>query len=59
LLKYAGAKTWSAFARGASQWSIQGADGNYQIVGFREHPKGCWVEDPEQKIDFPPEFPKA
>jgi hypothetical protein len=30
LLKYSGAKTWSAFARGASQWSIiQDTDGIY------------------------------
>lgn len=59
LLKYAGARTWSAFARGASQWSIEGVDGNYQIVGFREHPKGYWVEDPERKIDFPTNSPVA
>jgi hypothetical protein len=34
LLKYAGAKTWSAFARGASEWSIKEKDGKYQIVGL-------------------------
>ncbi len=53
LLKYSGAKTWSAFARGASQWSIKEKDGNYQIVGYRTHRDGYWVEDPDQKTDFP------
>jgi hypothetical protein len=54
LLKYAGAKTWSAFARGASQWSIKEKEGNYQIVGYRTHPDGYWVEDSSQKVDFEP-----
>jgi hypothetical protein len=53
LLKYSGAKTWSAFARGASQWSIKEKDGKYQIVGYRTHRDGYWVEDPDQKTDFP------
>lgn len=53
LLKYSGAKTWSAFARGASQWSIKERDGKYQIVGYRTHRDGYWVEDPDQKTDFP------
>jgi hypothetical protein len=54
LLKYARAKTWSAFARGASLWSIDEADGNYEIFGYRTHPKGYWVPDPAQKTIFPP-----
>ncbi len=49
LLKYAGAKTWSAFARGASQWSIKEKGGKYQIVGHRTHRDGYWVEDSDQK----------
>ena len=53
LLKYSGAKTWSAFARGTITWSIKEDDGNYQIVGYRTHPDGYWVEDPEQKMEFP------
>lgn len=53
LLKYSGAKTWSAFARGASQWSIiQSADGSYSITGYRTHPDGYSEQDPEQKVDF-------
>ena len=54
LLKYAGVKTWSAFARGAAQWSIKETDGRYQIVGHRTHRDGYWVEDSDQKTDFPP-----
>jgi hypothetical protein len=53
VLKYAGVKTWSAFARDASPWSIEEEDGQYQIVGYRTHPKGYWQQDPEQKIRFP------
>ncbi len=54
LLKYTGDKSWSAFKRGASSWSIYEKDGNYQIEGHRTHPKGYWEEDPEQIIKFPP-----
>jgi len=53
LLKYSGAKTWPAFARGASQWSIKEDGGIYQIVGYRIHPDGYWVEDPSQQSGFP------
>jgi hypothetical protein len=53
VLKYAGVKSWGAFARDASPWSIKEEDGIYQIVGKRKHPDG-WVEDPDQKIEFPP-----
>lgn len=54
LLKYAGVKTWSAFARGAAQWSIKEKDERYQIVGHRTHRDGYWVEDSDQTTDFPP-----
>jgi hypothetical protein len=54
LLKYAGVKTWSSFARGASIWSIEDRDGNFQIIGYRDHPDGYWAPDPKQKIDFSP-----
>ena len=36
LLKYAGVKTWSAFARSAAVWSIQETDGNFLISGHRK-----------------------
>ena len=54
VLKYAGVKSWAAFAREATSWSIQEESGLYQIVGFRKHPKGYWEEDPNQKIELPP-----
>jgi hypothetical protein len=54
VVKYAGVKSWGAFARDASPpWSIKERDGLYQIIGKRKHPDG-WVDDPKQKIDFPP-----
>jgi hypothetical protein len=54
LLKYAGVKSWSAFARDASLWSIEDDGGKYLIVGYRTHPKGYWEQDPDQKTVFPP-----
>jgi hypothetical protein len=53
LLKYAGVRSWSAFFRNASQWSIKEDDETYQIVGYRKHPKGYWQQDHDQKIQFP------
>jgi hypothetical protein len=54
VLKYAGVKTWAAFARSASSWSVKEQDGKYQIIGYRTHHDGHWEEDPEQRITFPP-----
>jgi hypothetical protein len=54
LLKYAGVRSWSAFARTASLWSIEEERGVYQIVGYRKHPKGYWEQDTGQKTHFPP-----
>jgi hypothetical protein len=56
LPKYAGEKTWSAFMRGVSEWKINEKNGNYQIVQYRENPKGdgSWVEDPNKKNELPP-----
>lgn len=53
LPKYAGVKTWSAFARDTSTWSIEETDGVYQIIGYRMHPKGYWEQDSDQKTPFP------
>jgi hypothetical protein len=53
LLKHAGVKSWSAFARGASVWSIEESNCDYQIVGYRTHAKGYWEQDPEQVTKFP------
>jgi hypothetical protein len=52
VVKYAGVKSWSAFARGTLPWGLNESDGKYQIIGYRRHPDG-WREDPEQKIDLP------
>jgi hypothetical protein len=54
ILKYAGVRTWSAFANGALVWNIDEDEGLYQIVGHRMHPDGYWVRDEEEKIEFPP-----
>jgi hypothetical protein len=53
LLNYAGAKTWSAFARGTLTWSIEQTEGFYRIIGYRKNSKGYWERDPNQKIEFP------
>jgi hypothetical protein len=54
LLKYTGDKSWSAFKRSASTWSIYHKNGTYQIGGYRTHQKGYWERDAEQIIKFPP-----
>jgi hypothetical protein len=54
LLKYAGVKTWSVFTRGASLWSIEKSDEYCLIIGYRTHPNGYWVRDPDQKTEFQP-----
>jgi hypothetical protein len=53
LSKYAGVKSWSAFARDASTWNIAENEGVFQIVAHRMHPKGYWVEDHERKMEIP------
>ena len=53
VVKYAGVKSWSAFARGTSTWDIKERDANYQVVG-RSLGRDGWVEDPNKTIDFPP-----
>ncbi len=53
ILKYAHARSWSAFYRKASTWSIREDDGVYKIIGYRKHSKGSWLQDLEQQIQFP------
>jgi hypothetical protein len=53
LLKYTGDKSWSAFMRGTSPWSIYEKGGKYQIEGYRIDRKGYWEEDPNNVIAFP------
>jgi hypothetical protein len=54
LLKYAGVKSWPAFARGTLTWNIDETDGTYRIVGHSVHPDGYWVRDPNQTVHFLP-----
>jgi hypothetical protein len=51
ILKYAGVKSWSAFFRNASTWSIAEDDGVYRIGFWRKH-KGYWEPDLEREINF-------
>jgi hypothetical protein len=53
LLKYTGDKSWPAFMRGTSPWSIYEKDGKYQIEGYHVHRKGYWERDRDQTIEFP------
>jgi hypothetical protein len=55
LPKYAGVRSWSAFMRGASEWSIDERCGIYQIIPYRKDPDGGsgWVPDRKGQIDFP------
>jgi hypothetical protein len=55
LPKYAGAKSWAAFMRGASEWAINEDNGNYDIVPYRKDPEGspAWVADKKHKTQFP------
>jgi hypothetical protein len=52
VVKYAGVKSWSAFARGTLTWGIDESEGKYQIIGYSRHPDG-WRENPDQKVDLP------
>jgi hypothetical protein len=53
ILKYTGDKSWSAFMRGASSWSIYEKDGIFEIEPYRVHPKGYWEPDRDNFIKFP------
>jgi hypothetical protein len=52
VLKYAGLKSWYAFARGTQPWHIKLNEGTYQIVGSLMGRDG-WVDDPDQTRNFP------
>jgi hypothetical protein len=54
LVKHAGVRTWSEFARNTSLWSIEEENGIYQIVGYRRRPGGSWEQDAQQKTPFSP-----
>ena len=54
LLKYAGVKSWSAFERGMSFWTIKDDGTSFRIAGQRKQPNRMWNDDPEQMVPFPP-----
>ena len=54
ILKYAGLKSWSAFARGTVVWDIQNKDGIWRIIGHRRRPDRGWERDPDQETSFTP-----
>jgi hypothetical protein len=53
LLKYAGVKSWSAFARGMQFWKISEDDGVFEILVEVKQPEGFWKSDPKKTITFP------
>lgn len=55
LLKYAGVKTWSAFDRDASLWTVGEESGRFVIVSYKKRPTGESVQDRDNKIEFPPD----
>ena len=52
--QYAGVKTWAAFERGTTAWSIAEKEGVYDICICRRHRDGGWIDDLDQKVTFPP-----
>jgi hypothetical protein len=53
LPKYAGVETDRAFIHGTAHWAIDEKEGDYQIIGYRVHRDGYWVQDAAQKILLP------
>jgi hypothetical protein len=52
LVKHAGVRTWSEFARNTLLWGIEEEAGIYQIVGYRRRHGGSWEQDAQQKTQF-------
>lgn len=48
VLKHAGLRTWSAFARRAELWTIKERDGNFEIIRMLKRPGGGWTGNPEE-----------
>lgn len=53
LLKYAGVKTWSAFDRDTSLWTVSEEGGRFVIVSYRKLSTGESVQNTNEKIEFP------
>jgi hypothetical protein len=54
VLKYAKAKSWSAFEKETLNWTIVEKSGNYQIKPGRRRPERGWEEDPAKIESLPP-----
>ena len=54
LLKLAGVKSFSTFARGTSTWSLGEKNGVFKISFWKKGPIRGWVPDPENSIELPP-----
>jgi hypothetical protein len=52
VLKYAGVKSWRAFARGTSSWTLGERNGFFRIQGYRKD-GGGWVPDQNAIESFP------
>lgn len=53
LPKYAGVKSYAAFARGTSVWNVIEDKGVYQIIGQRKMLPRGWEDDPDQTVTLP------
>jgi hypothetical protein len=53
VLKYAGVKTWTAFAKGTIPMGVDDDNGYYRIVGQKNRPDRGWEDDPDQTITLP------
>jgi hypothetical protein len=54
VLKHARVKSWSAFEKGASQWTISREGDRYQIQAYRKRPDAGWEPDPS-RVELLPE----
>ncbi len=54
VLKHAKVKSWSAFEKGALNWTIVEKSGDYQIKRGRTRPDGGWEDDPTRIESLPP-----
>jgi hypothetical protein len=54
LLQYAGAKSWSSFAKGTRVWHLRDEDnGQYQISGYRPTRGAAFEPDPDRLVTLP------
>jgi hypothetical protein len=54
ILKLAGLKTFSAFARDTLVWGVEDLGGHYTILPYKDGKPRGWVPDRERKVEFAP-----